>query len=97
MTKEAKTKPETLFVVNASESVITSYLRDAGSFSALMGTTWFCNTQLPPSGWINFTIAFCWIIWIFGRAAKHKIAMTPDKAREWLDEKYPLSTPERRS
>lgn len=79
----------TLFIVDTREPVLKSWLRDGVSFGVLALTVWFANTQMPPSGWINFTLCTLWILWMVGKANRHKVAKTPEQAREWLDANYP--------
>lgn len=80
---------EHLFIYDQRENVVLSWLRDTFSFGCLCGAAWFVNTQMPPSGWINMTVAFVWITWIIGKGAKRKLLKTPTEARAWLDKNYP--------
>lgn len=83
---------ETLFVVDARESVWLSWARDTYSFGAIAAAAWFANTQMPASGWINFAIAVVWVLWMFGKATNLAAKKTPGEARQWLDETFPQET-----
>lgn len=80
---------ELLQVVDAREAVWKSWARDTYSFGVLAGTAWLCNTQMPPSGWINALLVFLWFFWMISRARRHITHMTAEQARAWLDENYP--------
>jgi len=84
-----KPNPHTLFVYDARENVVLSWLRDSVSFAILCGAAWFVNTQMPPSGWINATVCILWMIWMVGKGQKRKVMKTPDEARQWLDDNFP--------
>ena len=78
-----------LYVVDARETLLLSWGRDLFSFGTLAGTAWLCNTQMPPSGWINALIVVLWFMWMMARAKRHMTHLRPDDARAWLDENYP--------
>lgn len=80
---------ETIYVIRGDEPVFVSWMRDSVSFGGLMLTAWFLNTQMRPSGWINFALAIAWILWLLGRGARQRMNKTPAEIRQWLDEKYP--------
>lgn len=82
-------KPKTLFIVDRREPVLLPWLRDGFSFAALAVVAWFTNTQMPPSGWINFMVCALWLLWMIGRGQQHKWEVDADQARAWLDENYP--------
>lgn len=76
-------------IIMIRESVATSFIRDTYSFAVLAGTTLATNTLMPPSGWINCIIAVTWFLWMVGKANRHRLDMTPQEARQWLDVNFP--------
>ncbi len=78
-------KVETLYVIDGREPVLLSWARDAGTFGALIGTSWALNALIEPSGWLNAALAFAWVGWTIGRSARHRIAITPEQARDKID------------
>jgi len=85
-------KVPTLYVVDAAEPVWLSWVRDTVSFGWLTGAALALNIAIPPSGWLNFILAFVWLTWMLGRSRRHLKQMTADQARAWLDERYPTPT-----
>lgn len=83
--------PKTIFVIDAREPVLRSWMRDGVSFAVLCASAWFANTQMPPSGWINFMICLIWFTWMVGKANRHRTHMSADEARAWLDKNYPTA------
>lgn len=74
------------------ENVLKSWAKDFVTFGGLVATAWFVNAYCNSSGWLNFTVSIAWILWVFGRAQRHKHQMAPAELREWLDENYPLQS-----
>ena len=85
----ATKKNKGLYIVDERAPVLLSWLRDGFSFGSLAATAWFVNTQMPPSGWVNFMVCALWLLWMIGKGQRHKVEMTAQEAREWLDENYP--------
>jgi len=78
-----------LTFIKRNEPVLLSWARDAVSFGGLIGTALALNTLMEPSGWLNAVLAISWFLWMAGKSAAHKMTMTPDEARAWLDAEYP--------
>lgn len=76
--------PVIIKLIDARETVLQSATKDAISFGGLIGTAWFLNTQIEPSGWLNAALGISWILWMAGKGTitKH----TPQSAREKIDE-----------
>jgi hypothetical protein len=80
-------KPEVIII---REGVLESWARDAVTFGALAGASYFINVYAGGSGWLNFTLAIAWFAWVAGRGAAHRIKRSPAEARAWLDEHFPV-------
>lgn len=81
-------EPKVTFI-KRNEPVLVSWARDIVSFGSLIGTAVAMNTLIEPSGWLNATIGITWMLWMLGRGQIHKVTMTPEEARNWLDREYP--------
>ena len=78
-----------IFVVDSKHGPIAKAFNSVVAFGSLGIVTWLVNTQMPPNGWINFTVCLCWVLLCLGYLLKTRNKFTPDEARAWLNEKYP--------
>lgn len=78
-------------VIILHETILESWLRDAGTLLMLCAVPWFNHQYLGGSGWIYAAISFAWLTIILSRALDIMKGnkMTPDYARGWLDENFP--------
>ncbi len=72
-----------IIVFDATESLLVSWGRDVVSFGCFIGAAWFVNTQIAPSGWLNFVLAVTWFMSLTGRRIGR---MTPEQAMKRLRE-----------
>jgi hypothetical protein len=86
----AETSTPTLIILR--EGVIQSIVKDTYTLGLLAALPWFNYRYCGGSGWIFFAIAFAWFIVMCSRASgeKAKATKTPEQARAWLDEQYPV-------
>lgn len=80
-----------LKVMMLHETILESWGRDAVTFGLLAVLPWLNFNYLGASGWIYAAISFAWFISLFARISSNaqNNRMTPEEARQWLDEKFP--------